>query len=296
MKIYDCFTFFDEKMLLNFRLNYLDKFVDKFVIAEAAYTHSGNKKKINFNINDYPKFKHKIIFLPVYAKPKNLLKIYKKDSNNEIGRKLILNGCSRENFHRNYLGKALKSIDQEDIIIISDIDEIPNLENISFKNINNKVIFFKQFFLFYKFNLLYKKKPWYGSRACRKKHFISAQWLRNVKSRKYSIFRPDIFFSNKKYNDVYFINKGGWHFTNIKTPKEIYYKFSNYLHHQEFEDSNLKLKDIKRMISKKIALYNHEVDQRKNKFDGRIYLSKISKKNLPDYLIKNLTSYKKWLA
>jgi beta-1,4-mannosyl-glycoprotein beta-1,4-N-acetylglucosaminyltransferase len=143
---------------------------------------------------------------------------------------------------------------------------------------------------------LYKEKPWYGSRACRKKNFISAQWLRNVKSRKYSIFRPDIFFSNKKYNDVHFINKGGWHFTNIKTPKEIYYKFINYLHHQEFEDSNLKLKDIKRMISKKIALYNHEVDQRKNKFDGKIYLSKIPKKNLPEYLIKNFSLYKKWLA
>jgi beta-1,4-mannosyl-glycoprotein beta-1,4-N-acetylglucosaminyltransferase len=296
MKIYDCFTFFDEKMLLNFRLNYLDKFIDKFVIAEAAYTHSGNKKKINFNINDYPKFKHKIIFIPVFEKPKNLLKIYKKDSNSERGNKLILNGYIRENFHRNYIGKALKSIDLEDIIIISDIDEIPNLENISFKNINNKIIFFKQYFLFYKFNLLYKEKPWYGSRACRKKHFISAQWLRNIKSRKYSIFRPDIFFSNKKYNDVHFINKGGWHFTNIKTPKEIYYKFSNYLHHQEFEDSNLKLKDVKRMISKKIALYNHEVDQRKNKFDGKIYLSKITKKNLPEYLIKNFSLYKKWLA
>jgi beta-1,4-mannosyl-glycoprotein beta-1,4-N-acetylglucosaminyltransferase len=296
MKIYDCFTFFDEKMLLNFRLNYLDKFIDKFVIAEAAYTHSGNKKKINFNINDYPKFKHKIIFIPVYEKPKNLLKIYKKDSNDEIGKKLILNGYSRENFHRNCLGKALKNIDLEDIIIISDIDEIPNLENISFKNINNKIIFFKQYFLFYKFNLLYKEKPWYGSRACRKKDFISAQWLRNIKSRKYSIFRPDIFFSNKKYNNVYFINKGGWHFTNVKTPKEIYYKFSNYLHHREFEDSNLKLKDVKRMISKKIVLYNHEVDQRKNKFDGKIYLSKIHKKRLPEYLIKNFSLYKKWLA
>jgi beta-1,4-mannosyl-glycoprotein beta-1,4-N-acetylglucosaminyltransferase len=296
MKIYDCFTFFDEKMLLNFRLNYLDKFIDKFVIAEAAYTHSGNKKKINFNINDYPKFKHKIIFIPVYEKPKNLLKIYKKDSNDEIGKKLILNGYSRENFHRNCLGKALKNIDLEDIIIISDIDEIPNLENISFKNINNKIIFFKQYFLFYKFNLLYKEKPWYGTRACKKKHFISAQWLRNVKSRKYSIFRPDIFFSNKKYNDVYFINEGGWHFTNIKQPKEIYYKFSNYLHHQEFEDSNVSLNDIKKMISKKIALYNHEVDQRENKFNGKIHLSKMPKKKLPEYLFKNLTLYKKWLA
>ena len=72
MKIYDCFTFFDEKMLLNFRLNYLDKFVDKFVIAEAAYTHSGNKKKINFNINDYPKFKHKISHIIIDKNPKDL--------------------------------------------------------------------------------------------------------------------------------------------------------------------------------------------------------------------------------
>jgi len=296
MKIYDCFTFFDEKMLLNLRLHYLDKFVDKFVIAESKYTHSGNKKKINFDINDYPRFKHKIIFIPVYEQPKNLLKIYKKDTNHERGKKLILNGYLRENFHRNYLEKGLKSLDAEDIIIISDIDEIPNLENVNFEKISSKIIFFKQHFLFYKFNLLYKKKPWYGSRACKKKYFISAQWLRNIKSRKYSIFRPDIFFSKKKYNNVCFVNKGGWHFTNIKTPKEIYYKFRNYLHHLEFENSNLKLCDIKKMIRKKIALYNHEVDQKQSKFDGKIYLNKIPKKELPEYLFKNLKLYKKWLA
>ena len=78
MKIIDCITYFNEKTLVDLRFNILDKFIDKFVIAEAAYTHSGNKKKINFNINDYPKFKHKIIFISVYQKPKNLLKIYKK--------------------------------------------------------------------------------------------------------------------------------------------------------------------------------------------------------------------------
>ena len=225
-----------------------------------------------------------------------MLKIYKKDTNHERGKKLILNGYLRENFHRNYLEKGLKSLDAEDIIIISDIDEIPNLENVNFEKISSKIIFFKQHFLFYKFNLLYKKKPWYGSRACKKKYFISAQWLRNIKSRKYSIFRPDIFFSKKKYNNVCFINKGGWHFTNIKTPKEIYYKFRNYLHHLEFENSNLKLCDIKKMIQKKIALYNHEVDQKQSKFDGKIHLNKIPKKELPEYLFKNLKLYKKWLA
>ena len=69
MKIYDCFTYFDEKMLLNFRLNYLNNYVDKFVISEANYTHSGKPKKLNFNINDYPKFKDKIIYIPVITKP-----------------------------------------------------------------------------------------------------------------------------------------------------------------------------------------------------------------------------------
>lgn len=44
MKIIDCFMFFDEEMLLDVRLNILDKFVDKFIIVESTYTHSGKKK------------------------------------------------------------------------------------------------------------------------------------------------------------------------------------------------------------------------------------------------------------
>lgn len=45
MKIYDCITFSNEKLLYNLRLNILDKFVDKFIVIEANYTHAGNKKK-----------------------------------------------------------------------------------------------------------------------------------------------------------------------------------------------------------------------------------------------------------
>jgi beta-1,4-mannosyl-glycoprotein beta-1,4-N-acetylglucosaminyltransferase len=295
MKIYDCFTYFDEKMLLEFRLNYLSNYVDKFVISEANFTHSGNPKKLNFNINDYPKFKDKIIYIPVIKEPDGLYKVNYKKNNKETNSKLILNGYLRENFQRDQLIKGLEDAEPNDLVIISDLDEIPNLEIINLKNIKQKIIFFKQKFLFYKFNLFYKNRSWYGSRACKKKFLLSPQWLRNTKGKKYSIFRPDIFFSIKKYNSVFFVENGGWHFTNLKTPKEIYYKFSNYLHHREFEHSNLNIKDINNMMKKNISIYNHEVDKSQSKFDGKVKLSKLPKKYLPNHLLNNLGLYKKWI-
>ena len=60
MKLYDCFMFYDEKLLLEIRLNILNKFVDKFVISEAKYLHNGKPKKLNFNINDFNEFRNKI--------------------------------------------------------------------------------------------------------------------------------------------------------------------------------------------------------------------------------------------
>jgi beta-1,4-mannosyl-glycoprotein beta-1,4-N-acetylglucosaminyltransferase len=296
MKIYDCFTYFDEKMLLNFRLNYLNNYVDKFVISEANYTHSGKPKKLNFDINDYPDFKDKIIYIPVIKKPKGLHRVNHQKNDHETNSKLILNSYLRENFQRDQLLKGLEEASPNDYIIISDLDEIPNLEKINLKSVKKKIIFFRQKFLFYKFNLFYKNRPWYGSRACKKRFLLSPQWLRNIKSRKYSIFRLDILFSNKKYNSVFFVEDGGWHFTNLKTPKEIYYKFSNYLHHREFEHSNLGVKDINHMMKKKISIYNHEVKKSYSKFDGKIKLSKLSKKYLPNFLLKNLVLYKKWIV
>mgnify|MGYP005648688829 CR=1 FL=1 len=89
MKIYDCFQFFDEEMLLNLRLNILDKYVHKFVISEANYMHNGKPKKLNFNINKFSKFKDKIIYIVVDKPPPDLLKIDNKDSLNEKQSKMI---------------------------------------------------------------------------------------------------------------------------------------------------------------------------------------------------------------
>ena len=289
--------FFDEEMLLDLRLNVLDKFVDKFVITEATYMHNGKPKKLIFDINKFFKFKDKIIYIVVDKPPPDLHTILESDSNSQDtrGQILVLNGYKRDNYQRQMAQQALNEIGPEDWIIINDIDEIPNLNNINLKKINNKLVFFKQQIFYYKFNLLYPSIPWFGSKACKKKNFLSPQWLRNTRQKKYPIWRLDIIFSNKKYNDIYFVNDGGWHFTNIKSPEDIEKKFLNYTHHYEFELSGLNLEDVRKKVEEKKAIYNLNVDQRASKFSTSQKLTSLDLNHLPTYIQNNLEKYKLWL-
>ncbi len=287
--------FFDEEMLLDLRLNIMDKYVDKFVITEATYMHSGKNKKLLFDINKFSKFKDKIIYNVVEEQPSNLEIISENDSNDTKGSKLINNSVKRENYQREMAKNSLKEAKDEDIILINDIDEIPNLEKINFNNINNKIIIFKQKIFYYKFNLLYENLTWHGSRACKKKFFKSPQWLRNAKSKKYPLWRLDIILSNKKYNNILYVESGGWHFTNIKTPENLEKKFLNFLHHQEFEASGLKLKNIKEMVENKKIIYDLNVDQKDYKWKGTKSLNKVPLSFMPNYLSSNYEKYSNWL-
>ena len=141
MKIFDCFMYFDEDILLELRLNYLNKFVDKFVIIESSYNHKGEIRKPNFKIEKYNKFKNKIEYVLLKEQPKDIEGINVDDSEIETNDKYILNAAKRENFQRNYIKNCLSEAENNDWIIISDLDEIPNLEKINFKNINHKFIF-----------------------------------------------------------------------------------------------------------------------------------------------------------
>ena len=100
--------------------------------------------------------------------------------------------------------------------------------------------------------------PWFGTRACQKKNFRSPQWLRDVKTKKYPFWRLDILFSKKKYYNIHYVNDGGWHFTNIKTPENIQKKLLNYTHHDEFERSGISLEDLKNKIEEKKAIYDFQ--------------------------------------
>jgi len=290
MKIYDCITFSNEKVLYNLRLNILDKFVDKFIVIEANYTHSGNKKKINFNVNHYPKFKDKIQHIILTEKPKGL-----RFPNEDFKR---LNSHKRMQFQRNEISKALSDAGPEDIIMYSDSDEIPNLEKINLRKLNEKIIIFKQKMFYYKFNLILKNFSWYGTRAFRKKNLKSIQWMRHVKAKKYGWWRIDVLWKKDKYINMRIIENGGWHFTQLKSPRDLYYKFLNDEHHDEFELNKITYSKVKDMIKKRYTIYSHFVDKRdwKSRWNNKIKLTKVSNKILPIFLLKNIKKYKNWLV
>jgi beta-1,4-mannosyl-glycoprotein beta-1,4-N-acetylglucosaminyltransferase len=287
--------FFDEEMLLDLRLNILDKFVDQFVIVESSYTHSGKEKKLIFDINKYSKFKKKINYIVLKDPPKGIEEINNSDSEGEISRKEILNALKRENLQRDTILKGLKDADKNDWIIISDLDEIPDLTNINFNIIKNKIIFFKQKVFYYKLNLELKKLRWIGTKACRKKHLKSPQWLRNIKDKIYSKWRIDILFAEKKYNDIFFVENGGWHFSFVKKPEDIEKKLKSYLHHREYDIDPVGIDKIKNLINSKSVIYDHRVDQTQYKFGGGQKLEKIDLEFLPRYISSNKEKYLDWL-
>ena len=296
MNIYDCFMYFDEDLLLDIRLNTLNSYVSKFIITEAKYTHNGSKKKLNFNINNFKKFRNKIEYIIVENQPPNILQINESDTIEKKGEKLILNGYARDNFQRNRLADGLEVALDNDIIIISDLDEIPNLINVNFNKIENKIIQFKQKMFYYKLNLFYPSLNWFGSKACKKKNLISPQWLRNIKSKKYSKFRIDLIFNKKKYSDIFYVEDGGWHFTCIRTPDDLNYKLLNFAHHYDFEESGLKKEDLKKMILEKRVMYDHSLSQEStNKWSGKNKLEKVSVNDLPEYVRLNNNKFKVWL-
>jgi len=295
MNIYDCFMYFDEDLLLDLRLNALDKYVKKFVITEATYTHNGSKKKLNFDIQKFSKFRNKIEYIIVDEQPPNIRELDEKDSSKVREEKLILNGMARDYFQRENLKKGLEKLNEEDIVIISDLDEIPDLKKLNFYKINNNIVIFQQKMFYYKFNLLYDKFIWAGSKAVKYKNFISPQWLRNVKSKKYSSWRIDTFFSKKKYTNLYHINDGGWHFTCIRSPEDLEKKLLNFAHHYEFEQSGLKINDIRKLIKEKRVMYDHNVDQKGYKWSGKAILKNIDIKLLPSYISENAEKFQEWL-
>ena len=63
MKIFDCFMYFDEEVVLDLRLNTLNEFVDYFVIIESLFNHKGENRKLKFNLKKFEKFAKKIIYL-----------------------------------------------------------------------------------------------------------------------------------------------------------------------------------------------------------------------------------------
>ncbi len=293
MKIFDCTTYFEEDMMMEIRFNILNQYVDKFIVCEANFSHSGSQKKINFNKDNFPKFKNKIIHLIIEKEPKDLEE--NNSSNPMISRS---NSIKRINFQRNYIINGLKEANENDFVMYSDNDEIPDLTKIDFKNVKEKILIFKQKLFYYKLNLAYPKIDWFGTKVCKLKNLKNITWLRNIKNKKYNIFRLDTLFSEMKYRNLKIIDDGGWHFTNLKTPKDLLKKYLNDEMHSEFEMKNDKLEDIEFKVKNKFINYDHLVDTKSSnqkKQNNRFELTKTNLNVLPNYIQNNLERYKSWI-
>ena len=268
--IYDCFSYWDEDLLLDLRLNILNKFVDFFVIVEGDKTWQNNKKNLRFDINKFNKFKKKIIYIPVQDLP---------DGDDPY---------LRENHQRNCILRGLSKANDNDLIIISDLDEIPNPEKIAKFKPSDRFSVLKQKHFYYKLNLQSEKNPyWLGTRLCIKKHLKSPQWLRDLKFKKRPFWRID----KLRLNNI--IENGGWHFCNLKTPEQLLNKYKNlcetndpYHFKEKIDEKYLSLNEIKKKIDKRIDIIGRNDKFKKINID----------KTFPKYILENINEFKDWIC
>ena len=265
MAIYDCFQYFNEDHIVDLRLNILNKYVDYFVISESTKNHQGKDKKINFRIENFPKYKNKIRYMIADYKDKI-------DFKNHKGGESII-----EQHQRNYLIQGLKDAKPDDLIILSDSDEIPDLEKLKYIKEEKKFIAFSQKMFTYKLNLQnLDESNWIGSRITKKKYIKSMQDLRNLKFRKFPFWRID-----KRSLQVI---EGGWHFSYLNSPEQILNKIKSFSH-GEFNSNKISKKDIEEKINKNEDIFGRGFKLKKVEIDH----------SYPSYILNNKEKFSEWI-
>ena len=239
MKIIDGFTFYNELDMLYYRLSVLDDVVDYFIIVEATKTHAGKDKPLFFEDNKhlYEKFMHKIIHI--------------------VDEELIVPDTTKneqwynEIHQRDEIKKGLEILDlilsSDDLLLISDLDEIPDPNNLKEIKQNNLKVDFRAFemdFYYYNLNCIIQNEKWHSARIIN-----------------YGLFKQN----NISCNDVRMgtaigvIKKGGWHLSYFGDSKFIKNKLENFAH-QEF--NNEKYTNID-MIGNCVDNYYNIFEQKK---------------------------------
>jgi beta-1,4-mannosyl-glycoprotein beta-1,4-N-acetylglucosaminyltransferase len=253
MKIIDSFIYYNESNILNYRLNLLYNIVDYFIIVEANKTFIGNDKKLYFNENKdlYKKFEDKIIHI-IADLP------YKKDDIN------IENGDQWDNeyFQRNSINEGIKKLKlhDNDLILISDLDEIPNpyiLENIKLLNLKINLAKLEQEFYYYD---LYNKftEKWYMSKIISYKNY--KEYNNNCQ--------------NIRFTECVVIPNGGWHLSYFGSPEFIQNKLKNFSHQEYNKSEYIDINNIKNKIENSIDLFNRDNKINKINISDNKYLPK----------------------
>ncbi len=271
MKLIDCFMYFDEDLVLDIRLNTLNNSVDKFIIAEGTKDHMGNDKKLNFDMGNFKKFKNKIEYMVIDDIPVKVPKFKKNWESAHL----------RDQFQRNSLSRGYEKFDDNDLIMISDIDEIPDPKKINIfdKKKNDYACFMLKNFQL-KLNLFNATSPfWSGTKICEKKKLRSPQWLRNIKT------SPRPFWKIYKPKTPQLIYNGGWHFSFLKTPENIAKKIKAYSHQEFNQEKYTDIKNIEEKINNNQDIFDRNYDYKRISLDGEF----------PDYIVNNKEKFRSWI-
>ena len=264
-KIFDCITFFNENFMANLRFEILNDEVDFFVVCESVFDHKGKEKKINFNLMNN-KYKNKIIHI-IHDKPFSVTN----------------NIWQNQAEQREYIINALNIAQDDDYIMFSDPDEIPNPDTLRRLNLKKKYGIFFQNMYCYKFNIFNQyESPWEGTRVCKKKNLISIDYMRQKIVSK-NLKQP--FWKIYKEKNIEIIKNGGWHFNSLLTPQEISLKLKTFAHTEfakpEYSDVNI----IKENIRKNQDLFKRNVTYMKVELDN----------TFPKYILENKNKFSNWI-
>lgn len=240
VKLIDAFIFYNEIDLLIYRLNLLNDIVDKFIIVEGAYTFVGKPKKSYYleNIDKFEKFKDKITHIIIEDFPHIYpdINIENKDQwENEI-------------HQRNSISRAFSDLDDNDLILVSDVDEIPNPTMLRIikddTSIHNRLLGLIMDFYYYNLTCRHFQK-------CVVSKIFSLSFYKNIKS---TIQNLRFEYND---NDLY-IDKGGWHLSYFGDVSFISTKLRDFCHQEYNTDKYNNTDNIENCIKGSKDLFGRE--------------------------------------
>ena len=265
-KIYDCITFFDENLLVNSRFEILKDVVDFFIVCESRYDHKGKTKKINFELKN-KNFSNKVRHIIIDENFPNLN-----------------DGWEMESYQREKIINGLYDAKEDDFVLYSDSDEIPNPSLLKNIQLVEKYGIFMQKFYVYKINVFNShESPWEGTRICKKKDLKSITHLRKkilAKNLKKEFWKISI------EKNIKIIEEGGWHFNNLYSPELISKKLKTFQHPGFEGEEYSSIKVIKQKIINLEDLYGRNQNYQKVQLD----------ESYPDYIKNNIKLFKKFIV
>ncbi len=256
VKIIDCITYFRETFVTKLRIEILKDVVDKFIICESIYDHRSRSKNVNFSLhseNLKQKVEH-IVINHKFPEPDDPWKCQK--------------------YQRDYMLGYLDDINDDDFIMFSDPDEIPNPNILKEFVLKKKYGIFMQKHFVYNFKLIDQyQNPWAGTRICKKKNLKSFDDLKHkiLKKNLKKWWRPD------KEKNIELIDNGGWHFNNFFSAKEISTKLKTFAHSEFDKEHFTNIEKIERLINEGKDVYGR----------GWVFEKNNNIHDLPEYVIKN---------